>query len=501
MCGCDPPTLLKGHALEQPDTGFPVFAFRVHQFFSRGETVYASLEPEDARYVTTAEQQFVPGDRAKTLFPLAFCRECGQEYYTVRTAAAADGGTMVVPRRLSNTTGDEDSDAGFLYLSSDKPWPDELEEILGRVPDEWLEPHGDGERVKASYRQYVPRELSIAADGRLDDTGTTVHWVPAPFRFCLSCGVSHGGRQPRDFGKLMTLGAGGRSSATTILSLAAIRSLRQDESLEQRARKLLSFTDNRQDASLQAGHFNDFVEVGLIRSALFRAAAAAGEEGSHTTSSLSRCSTRSRCRSSCTRSIRLCDSARDRRSIARCATCSATASTATSSAAGGSPHRISSNAGLLEIDYVSLDELCAADDVWAGAHAVLAGATPAERAGAARVLLDLMRRELAIRVDYLSPTWQEALKQRSSQFLVDPWAIDEEEELVHAGCSISEAASASGARVPRQRLRLGTRRFRAVPPPPDHVPVTPSSADARRHRANHHRSPRSSAYALASSSK
>ncbi|MFN8188064.1 MAG: DEAD/DEAH box helicase [Gaiellales bacterium] len=37
-------TLLEGHRLDQPETGFPVFAFRVHQFFSRGETVYASLE-------------------------------------------------------------------------------------------------------------------------------------------------------------------------------------------------------------------------------------------------------------------------------------------------------------------------------------------------------------------------------------------------------------------------------------------------------------------------
>ena len=32
--------------------------------------------------------------------------------------------------------------------------------------------------------------------------------------------------------------------------------------------KLLTFTDNRQDASLQAGHFNDFVHVSLLRSAL-----------------------------------------------------------------------------------------------------------------------------------------------------------------------------------------------------------------------------------------
>ena len=36
----------------------------------------------------------------------------------------------------------------------------------------------------------------------------------------------------------------------------------------------MSFTDNRQDASLQAGHFNDFVEVTMLRSALWRAVSA-----------------------------------------------------------------------------------------------------------------------------------------------------------------------------------------------------------------------------------
>jgi hypothetical protein len=45
------------------------------------------------------------------------------------------------------------------------------------------------------------------------------------------------------------------------------------------AKKLLSFTDNRQDASLQAGHFNDFIEVGLLRSALYKAVHTAGAEG------------------------------------------------------------------------------------------------------------------------------------------------------------------------------------------------------------------------------
>ena len=63
-----------------------------------------------------------------------------------------------------------------------------------------------------------------------------------------------------------------------MLSLSAVRHLRGDDSLEEK-RKLLSFTDNRQDASLQAGHFNDFVQIALLRGALYRAVAAAGEEG------------------------------------------------------------------------------------------------------------------------------------------------------------------------------------------------------------------------------
>ena len=37
------------------------------------------------------------------------------------------------------------------------------------------------------------------------------------------------------------------------------------------ARKLLSFSDNRQDASLQAGHFNDFVQVSVVRATILQA--------------------------------------------------------------------------------------------------------------------------------------------------------------------------------------------------------------------------------------
>jgi ATP-dependent helicase YprA (DUF1998 family) len=83
--------LLAGYACENPETRFPAFAFRLHQFISRGDTVYASLEPEAERYITLEPQTFVPGDRDRVLLPLAFCRECGQEYYSVTVSG---GGVM-----------------------------------------------------------------------------------------------------------------------------------------------------------------------------------------------------------------------------------------------------------------------------------------------------------------------------------------------------------------------------------------------------------------------
>jgi hypothetical protein len=49
--------------------------------------------------------------------------------------------------------------------------------------------------------------------------------------------------------------------ATTILTLTALRQLfneTEPASGQPDPRKLLGFTDNRQDAALQAGHFNDF---------------------------------------------------------------------------------------------------------------------------------------------------------------------------------------------------------------------------------------------------
>src|SRR5439155_20794780 len=127
--------LLAGYACEpNPETGFPAFAFRVHQFLSRGDTVYASPEPAATRYITVNGQQFVPGDRERVLLPLVFCRECGQEYYSVlRSGGTPTGARVFTPRDL----GDQDDEAGrpgFIYQSAAAPWPDDAGAVIRRLP-------------------------------------------------------------------------------------------------------------------------------------------------------------------------------------------------------------------------------------------------------------------------------------------------------------------------------------------------------------------------------
>ena len=70
--------------------------------------------------------------------------------------------------------------------------------------------------------------------------------------------------------KLTRLGSEGRSTSTTIMAFSILNRLR-DGGHSPRDQKLLSFTDNRQDAALQAGHFNDFVQVVRLRAGIRRA--------------------------------------------------------------------------------------------------------------------------------------------------------------------------------------------------------------------------------------
>ena len=425
-------TLLAGYEAETAD-GKPLFAFRLHQFLSPGDTVYASLEPEDKRYVTLTGQQYVPGDRNRVLLPLVFCRECGQEYYSVERIRDRDGKVAFISRDyLDSYDGDSDADAGYLYLSTRKPWTSidaAIEE--GRIPEGWLEEYNGDLRVTRSMRSNLPEPALVRPDGAqvMDGDRLDAQFIHAPFRFCLSCGIEYAGTQRSDFQKLTSLGTEGRSTATTILTLAAIRQLQEQETLPPTARKLLSFTDNRQDASLQAGHLNDFVEIGLLRGALYKAAVAAGPDGIHPDELTQRV-------------FDALNLAPEQYAVNPAAQFGAKADTqrALRQVLGYRLYRDLKRGwrvtlpnleqcGLLEIRYESLDELAAADQYWQDKHPALVTAAPATRARISRTLLDFMRRELAIKVDYLDALTQERIRSASNQHLIPPWALDENERL------------------------------------------------------------------------
>jgi len=150
-------TLLAGFHLLHPETGLPVFAFRVHQFISRGDTVYTSLEAENDRYITLHGQQFVPDDRDRVLIPLVFCRECGQEYYSV-WREKGDTAFRFTPRDFSERITEEEFDPGYLYVSTANPWPErDTDDFIDRLPDDWVDASG---KVQQSRREYLPETLS-----------------------------------------------------------------------------------------------------------------------------------------------------------------------------------------------------------------------------------------------------------------------------------------------------------------------------------------------------
>ena len=281
-------TLQAGSRARDPQTDRPLFAFRLHQFLSKGDTVYVTLEDENTRHITRDYQVEQPGSGGKILLPLAFCRECGQEYLAVWRQEKA-GATVYKARRDASMAGGDGDDGpkrvsdGYLYVAGDLPWPRDLATVIAdrRVPESWLEVSDrTGEDVvKPTARKYLPEPVTVDVYGREgpDADGIEAAFIPAPFRFCLRCGVSYEQVRGNDFAKLATLDAEGRSSATSLTSMSIVRSLRAvpERYLAEDARKLLTFVDNRQDAALQAGHFNDFVQVSMIRGALYRAAAKA----------------------------------------------------------------------------------------------------------------------------------------------------------------------------------------------------------------------------------
>ncbi len=420
----------QGSQVRSPD-GVPGFAFKLHQFFAQGGAVHATVEVAPERFLTLEGQHYAPGENGtRLLFPLVFCRACGQEYCL---GSYDEHAQAVVPRApFTRDEGSEETGDGYLMIDAENCWPDDYLELL---PENWLKELKRGTEIKPEYNRFRPLRLFVRPEGSLAEAaapGALRCWfVPTPFLLCLRCGEVYTKRQRTDFGKLARLSSEGRSTATTLLTLATITEMRAAQALDREAQKLLSFTDNRQDASLQAGHFNDFVSVALLRAAIYQALKEAPAEGlDHTSIAVRATQHLALEEAGYAREVGQSQRARERnRKVLRDLV----------------EYRIYEDlrrgwrvtqpnleqCGLLRVDYDGLEEECATESLWIR-HPLLATTPPAVRARIIRALLDYMRRELALSAECLHAERQEALRREVRAALREPWTFDDTEMLYEA---------------------------------------------------------------------
>ncbi len=396
------------------------FAFKLHQFISQGGSVYATIEPPSERYLTMSGQYYAPGDGERLLFPLVFCRQCGQEYYTVQRVGSSLRPDVESWQALATEQEEEeDRQRGYLMLDLEGRW--RYDPLL--LPEHWLDKSG---RVSSRYRPYVPELVHVTARGELleeDRPGSVPGWfLRKPFLLCLNCAEAYTLRDKSDFRKLSRLSSEGRSTATTLLSLSAVSALVR-EGTEREAQKVLSFTDNRQDASLQAGHFNDFVQVAILRSAVY---AALQEHRSLDFSRIGQC-VADRV------ALELSDYAQQENLDPE----SPQARQVRNTFQDLLSYRIFEDlrrgwrvvqpnleqSGLLRVDYRGLHELARREDYWQDMP-FFGSLSPQVRESRLRTILDEMRRNLAIQTPYLEPEEQDHLARRIADHLNAYWSIE-----------------------------------------------------------------------------
>lgn len=267
-----------------------ILPFRLHQFISQTGYVYVSLEERSKnRYITLDNSPTVKlseNEPEIPVFQIVFSRISGQEFICVRKKNDGDEGTKLVFRDFydnQNPRNDDDLKINDGKKTSNKKRQEEdykdgyiifndqlivnIEDFKDLLPASWLAKSGD---IDPAKKFLLPKEIYVNKDGTYSDlpgSGAKAWFISAPLKFDPTCGVIYQDPKLSEKSKLISLGNEGRSTSTTILTLQTLLAL-HSHNRKLNEQKLLSFTDNRQDASLQAGHFNDFIQVVHLRSAI-----------------------------------------------------------------------------------------------------------------------------------------------------------------------------------------------------------------------------------------
>lgn len=209
-----------GVEASSPNSNDSLFAFRLRQFLASGGNVYATLEDVDRREFFLEGQYALDGGRP--LFPLSFCRECGQDYYLVQRI---DG--RLKPRSpLHGGEIEDHAQIGYFTIDDEGAlWDCDDNESL---PETWFNIGRSGNwNAKPDFKPHIPQRLAVNADGsetqakgknkeRQNGRAVSGWFQPSPLTFCMRCKAAYNRRRGQEFRKLASLGQIGHSTAATI---------------------------------------------------------------------------------------------------------------------------------------------------------------------------------------------------------------------------------------------------------------------------------------------
>lgn len=247
---------------------YTILPFKLHQFISQTGSVYTTLDQDKNRFITLEPGVFKQDeDGKKPIFANVFSRASGYPFICV---ARVDN--RLQPREFrENSEEESESSDGYLIIGEDVWDPQEDSELL---PESWLRLTRAGLVPRTEKKAFFPIKLYFDESGNCSETTPLKWWgwfMKAPLLFDPTGGVFYD-TKTNEGTKLTRLGSEGRSTSTTITAFSILNQLDR-AGFKPAEQKLLSFTDNRQDAALQAGHFNDFVQVAQLRAGIYKALA------------------------------------------------------------------------------------------------------------------------------------------------------------------------------------------------------------------------------------
>lgn len=244
--------------------------FKLHQFISQTGTVYSTLEFDDNQFITLDPGVYKEiNEVKKNLYPVVFSRVSGAEFICVYKNYSNN---KLEPRefKMNLSEDEEDSEGGYIIPDLEVWNP---EEDIINLPDTYFKVDSKGNRkLKKDYLGRIPSKIYFDEFGNFSESKRMKYeawYMPAKLLFDPTSGTFYDTKTSEGT-KLTKLGTEGRSTSTTVLSFSILTRL-SDYKYSFEDQKILSFTDNRQDAALQSGHFNDFLDVIKIRSAIYNA--------------------------------------------------------------------------------------------------------------------------------------------------------------------------------------------------------------------------------------